>query len=236
MGLESWLAENTIEGKPLIPASTVVPLRDSVEGLEVLMIKRNTKLSFAEGMWVFPGGKIEKEDLIGNPNQESIAKKTACRECFEESGLSLNENALTYYSHWLPPIEAPKRFSTWFFIAEAPKGAVTVDDGEITEYAWWTPDQALDKAHSNHIEILPPTWITLFDLSQFSSVDETIEAATFRGPRAYATKMIRTDEGIAAVWEGDCDYGTDTSNLAHRHRLVMTESIWKFQLGTHDNK
>ena len=45
--------------------------------------------------------------------------------------------------------------------------------------------------------------MTLFDLSQFKSVDETIESVSSRGPRAYATQMIKTDEGLAAVWEGD---------------------------------
>ncbi|MEC7577570.1 MAG: NUDIX domain-containing protein, partial [Actinomycetota bacterium] len=117
MNLESWLANNTTADKPLIPASTVIPIRDSVHGIEVLMIKRNTKLSFAEGMWVFPGGKVDEEDRTNGATDDDSAKSAACRECLEESGLAIAKKDLTYYSHWLPPIEAPKRFSTWFFIA-----------------------------------------------------------------------------------------------------------------------
>ncbi|GIR37650.1 MAG: hypothetical protein CM15mP49_30350 [Actinomycetota bacterium] len=91
MNLESWLANNTTADKPLIPASTVIPIRDSVHGIEVLMIKRNTKLSFAEGMWVFPGGKVDEEDRIKGATDDDSAKTAACRECLEESGLAIAE-------------------------------------------------------------------------------------------------------------------------------------------------
>ena len=46
---------------PLIPAATVVLLRDSDESYEVLMLKKNSKITFG-GRWVFPGGKIDPED------------------------------------------------------------------------------------------------------------------------------------------------------------------------------
>ncbi|HJM98585.1 MAG TPA: hypothetical protein QF776_10500, partial [Acidimicrobiales bacterium] len=102
----------------------------------------------------------------------------------------------------------------------------------ITDHAWLSPDEALTKAHEKSIEILPPTWVTLFDLSQFSNVDEAIQSVASRGPRAYATKIVPTSEGLAAVWEGDSEYATDhLLTDTQRHRLVMTETTWKFQLG-----
>jgi hypothetical protein len=99
---------------------------------------------------------------------------------------------------------------------------------------WCRADEALEQAHSNLIEILPPTWITLFDLTQFSTVNEAIESVSLRGPRAYATKMIKTSEGLAAIWQGDRDYDSDTIESSSFHRLVMTESVWKFQLSFND--
>ena len=48
---------------PAIPvAATVVLLRDSSSGLEVLMIEWPDRGSFA-GAWVFPGGKLEVDDV-----------------------------------------------------------------------------------------------------------------------------------------------------------------------------
>ncbi|MBT5135776.1 MAG: NUDIX hydrolase, partial [Halieaceae bacterium] len=45
------------------PASTVVLLRDTHNGMETLMLKRNKALMFAGGLWVFPGGALEPADI-----------------------------------------------------------------------------------------------------------------------------------------------------------------------------
>ena len=50
---------------PAIPAATVVLLRDAPGGVETLMLRRNSKLAFAGGAWVFPGGRIDPEDYPG---------------------------------------------------------------------------------------------------------------------------------------------------------------------------
>ncbi len=229
---EDWLDQQRAESDSLIPAATVILLRDSNRGLETLMMRRNSNLSFAEGMWVFPGGKVEEEDKAIGQNQYDAALSAAVRECEEESGMALNSDDLIYYSHWIPPIEAPRRFSTWFFIAPSPKGQVVIDDGEIIDHEWWRPEDALTQAHDMKIQILPPTWITLFDLQTFPSVEVAMQTISTRGPRAYATKIIRTESGMAAIWEGDSAYdGGVVSSEGHRHRLVMEDPIWRFELG-----
>ena len=69
MPFENWLRENSTAGKPLIPASTVIPIRNRGNGIEVLLMRRNSKVSFAEGMWVFPGGKVDPIDSeMGTPS------------------------------------------------------------------------------------------------------------------------------------------------------------------------
>ncbi|MEC8974265.1 MAG: NUDIX hydrolase [Actinomycetota bacterium] len=232
MPFENWLEQHETADNPLMPAATVILLRDSNEGIETLMMRRNSKLSFAEGMWVFPGGKVDLEDGGDEMDPFNTALAAAVRECEEESGLVLDPKDLIYYSHWIPPIEAPRRFSTWFFVASSPPGQVTIDEGEITDHAWWRPKDALLHAHNKKIEILPPTWITLFDLHDFISVDDVLKAVAQRGPRAYATRIIKTDRGMAAVWEGDCAYETGEGSIdGRRHRLVMEDPIWSFELG-----
>jgi len=232
MPFEKWLQQHTTRDNPLIPAASVIPIRNTNDGIEILMMRRNSKLSFAEGMWVFPGGKVDQADTKGCDSDYESALNAAVRECKEESGLILDPQKLTYYSHWLPPEEAPKRFSTWFFLTETPSGEVTIDNGEITDHDWLSPTEALVKAHAKSIEILPPTWITLFDLSQFLTVEQAIESVIHRGPRAYATKIVQTPEGLAAIWEGDDEYSNElTGSISQLHRLVMTDNLWKFKLG-----
>ena len=44
-------------------AATAVLLRDTEQGLEVLLLRRNAKLAFAAGAWVFPGGAIDQPEI-----------------------------------------------------------------------------------------------------------------------------------------------------------------------------
>ncbi len=46
-------------GDALIPAATILLLRDGTEGLEVFMVVRHHQIDFASGALVFPGGKVE---------------------------------------------------------------------------------------------------------------------------------------------------------------------------------
>ena len=80
--------------------------------------------------------------------------------------------------HWLPPARQGRRYSTWFFIARAPHGEVTIDDGEITDHRWTTPTEALRARDAGKIELVPPTWVTLHRLSRATSVVEALEEGT----------------------------------------------------------
>ncbi len=233
--ITQWVERHDSSEHPLVPAATVLLVRDGASGLETLMMRRNSKLSFADGMWVFPGGKIDPEDhgphdTATATDLDAAAVSAAVREAREEADLHIEIDSLVYYAHWLPPMQAPKRFSTWFYIAPAPAGAVTVDQGEITDHAWWRPADALQRVDDRRIEVLPPTWMSLNDLAQFTSVAETIETVRSRGPRAYATRVLFTADGLAAAWEGDAGYDTgDPDAAGGRHRLVMGDGPWRLE-------
>jgi 8-oxo-dGTP pyrophosphatase MutT (NUDIX family) len=75
-----------------IPAASVIVLRDGP--LEVLMLRRHEKSSFAPSAWVFPGGIAEQIDneLAHELSDGSILasmRLTGMRETFEESGVWL---------------------------------------------------------------------------------------------------------------------------------------------------
>ncbi len=229
--IAEWIESHDSEQNPLIPAATVLLIRDGSDGLETLMMRRNSKLSFAEGMWVFPGGKIDAADHPDHGEDMELAPITAAvREAKEEADLDIDVDSLLYYSHWLPPVEAPKRFSTWFYIAPAPDSDVTVDLGEILEHAWWSPADALQRASDRRIEILPPTWMSLHDLASFGSVDQAMETIANRGPQTFATRIVKTPDGPAATWEEDAAYlSRDHEAPGPRHRLIMTDAEWRLE-------
>ena len=138
---------------PPIPAATVVLLRDSEESYEVLMLKKNSKITFG-GMWVFPGGKIDPEDYGEKSDLEYAARAAAVRETKEETGISLDSKDFIHFSHWTPPPGPQKRFATWFFIAKsAGVKSVEIDEGEIKDHQWIKPSEALAKHSAGDIDL-----------------------------------------------------------------------------------
>src|SRR4051812_47078770 len=152
---------------PAIPAATVVLLRDAPDGVEALLLRRDSKLAFAGGMWVFPGGRIDPEDFPSgthpdDPDALFVAARTAAvREAKEETDLDVDPEALVWFAHWTPPAGEVRRFATWFFLTGAPEGTVVVDDGEIRDHGWMRPADALARRDAGEIELIPPTWVTL---------------------------------------------------------------------------
>ena len=162
---------------PIVAAATVILLRDGPDGLETLMLRRDSRLAFAGGMWVFPGGRVDPGDFAGDETDVVAAgRNAAVREAAEEAGLVVAIESFVPFAHWTPPPEAPKRFSTWFFVAPAPAGAVTIDDGEIHEHMWVAPADALRRRDAREIELAPPTWVTLHTLRAHATVEAAITA------------------------------------------------------------
>ncbi|MGJ3703214.1 MBL fold metallo-hydrolase [Variovorax sp. AFSI2.2] len=90
------------EPAPVRAAATVLLLRDSEAGIEVLMTRRSDTASFAPGAYVFPGGHIDEADEAAKriaahrPTQSGIQLTqaiTAIREGFEELGVLLARHA-----------------------------------------------------------------------------------------------------------------------------------------------
>lgn len=223
------------EPAPIVAAATVVLLRDTASGVETLMLRRDSQLAFAGGMWVFPGGRIDPADFPATeiaPEEDLAAagRTAAVREAEEEAGLAVDPDSLVPFAHWTPPAEAPKRFSTQFFVARAPEGRVTIDHGEIRDHMWVSPTSALARRDALEIELAPPTWVTLHTLSQHATVAAALDAARASEPEHFTTKAVFTDEGVAVLWHGDAGYEDgDAGKDGPRHRLWMVDSGWRYE-------
>jgi len=84
----------------IVPAATILMVRDCDAGVEVFMVKRHHQIDFASGALVFPGGKLAPGDndprlraLIDGEDAYNDAELAlaacAIREAFEESGILL---------------------------------------------------------------------------------------------------------------------------------------------------
>jgi len=213
----------------IMPAATVILLRDTDAGPETLMLRKNSKIAFG-GMWVFPGGRVDDEDAPGAADDDR-ARAAAVREASEEAALDLDASDLLWFSHWTPPPVEIRRYSTWFFAARATQHDVTIDQGEITDSQWIRPAEAIERHRSDEIQLVPPTFVTLHYLAQHDSVDTVLgNLVPAAGPRHYVTQVTKGDGGMVVLWEGDAGYETlDASVAGARHRLTMGSGGFVFE-------
>lgn len=227
-----WAREAGDGENPAIAAATVVLVRDGDDGVETLMMRKDSEIAFG-GMWVFPGGRVDHDDRVDGADEFDeldAARRAAAREAEEEAGLVVDEASFEWISFWIPPPQAPKRFATWFFVAPAPDGAVTIDDGEIREHRWLRPEAALELRDAGEIELVPPTWVTLHWLAEHEPVDSLMRAARELEPFRFETRLARLDDGAVALWEGDAGYGSgDADAPGPRHRLWLTGGGWRYE-------
>jgi 8-oxo-dGTP pyrophosphatase MutT (NUDIX family) len=203
------------------PAATVILTRESglVDcGFEVLMLQRSTVGAFA-GMWVFPGGRIDDADA--GEDDLSKARSAAVREAAEEVSAAIEHSSLSVWSHWTPPLNAPARFTTWFFVAPWAGEQVVVDNYEIVDHRRMAPDHAL----TSGIPMAPPTIVTLHELLEAGGHD-----AIHRGrvePPAYVTRpAVAADGSSIFLWSGDAGYETGNPDLpGPRNRLLLPEGF-----------
>lgn len=167
------------EMKP-VPAATVVIVRETPDkmDLEVLLLRRNSKLIFHGGHWVFPGGRLDATDFAsveGNLEYHA-ALRAAVRETKEEAGIDIEIDRLIHTAHWTTPPSLPRRFCTWFFLCPLfDPVKVVVDNDEILEHRWITPREALADAEAENWVLPRPTTVTLRDIEDHRNLDELLK-------------------------------------------------------------
>jgi 8-oxo-dGTP pyrophosphatase MutT (NUDIX family) len=181
-------------------AATLVLLRESPEGPEVLLVQRNPKQRFMGGVWVFPGGAVHSSD--------ADHAAAAVRELEEEAGIDLPEAAaIVPWTRWITPAEVKVRFDTWFFVAEAPPGAeATADGSECLDARWLRPAAALEAHERGELMLVFPTIKHLEALAEFDTVVRALDNAR-RSEVVPVQPKVTVREGSAEVlMPGDPGY------------------------------
>jgi 8-oxo-dGTP pyrophosphatase MutT (NUDIX family) len=174
-------------------AASVIVLRDSADGPEVLLVQRNPDARFMGGAWVFPGGAVHDGD--------GDAAATGVRELEEEAGLRIDDAAaLVAWSRWITPAQVKIRFDTWFFVARAPADAEpSVDGEECVDAHWLRPQEALDAFQRGELQLVFPTIRHLQELAMLESVDHALDRARDRRIQPIEPRVVLDEGGVAHV-------------------------------------
>ena len=141
-------------------AASLILLRRSRRGAEVLMGRRPARSRFAPDVFVFPGGAVDAADRLvtpaapldplcarrtGAPPAQALAV-AALRETQEETGVTLPDDlsALRLMARAITPTSSPVRFHARFFMADAEQASGKPSEtAELSDLAYRPLDEAL---------------------------------------------------------------------------------------------
>jgi len=201
-----------------------VLLRDGLDGLETLLMRRVASMAFAPRMHVFPGGRVDDVDFSADVtfmggDVESMAQRAssdvselralyscAIRETREEvgvdlvdptcdNGLLVDPDALPLIDHWVTPEGESRRYDVRFFAA-----MVTGDDARLTTteadtVVWMQPASALAAFTVGDLPMLPPTESVLRWLTGFATAPEALVAGALRDVVPLLPRRVEGDPG-----------------------------------------
>lgn len=212
----------------LIPSASVIIIRDapasgqSGRGIELLLLKRNANVKSYNNTWVFPGGKLDREELaLDRVAGERLA---AVRECYEECSVEISQDQLVDFSRWVTPKIMPRRFDTGFYMAAVDQSAdVNVDNGEIVEHCWLSPTRAVDLFKKGEMLVRPPAYVTAIDLLAYRSTEEALGNHRVLQTRSYSPKVVaESPRNAVYLYDGDAGYDAeDPEDESMRHRIII---------------
>lgn len=132
---------------------------------------------------------------------------TSFKEIVDAEGLTLATDRLRYFSRFITPPYAPKRFDTRFLIADAPEDQLPSHDAfELVSGEWLTPKRAIAAYHSKQRQIVPPTLQNLCDIAEATSTDELLKWCDDRVITPVCPSSVRIGGVFTLIYPGDVDY------------------------------
>jgi 8-oxo-dGTP pyrophosphatase MutT (NUDIX family) len=147
----------------------VAAIRECFEECGVLLADRDGEL--------FVPGSESEAARFADYRHALVAGEIDFGSLCRKEGLTIQGRRAHYFSHWITPDVAPRRFDTRFFIAEMPAGQFT--DGhawETADEAWIAPRAALDHSTSGRWQMISPTLTALQSIVDYSDVGSMLAA------------------------------------------------------------
>lgn len=171
----------------------VAAVRESFEEAGVLFARR------ADGTGV-RAGTLDADRVA------VAGRDLAFSDLLEREDLILDLSALHVFSHWITPNGMPRRYDTWFFVAQAPEGEFSHDDTETIASTWIRPPDALKRALRQEFEIIFPTQRNLEAIARFEAAESLLAVAGTSTIEAVQPRIINDASGVRIILPGDPGY------------------------------
>ncbi len=149
--------------------------------------------------------------------------------------LVLRADVLRYYSRWITPVQAPRRYDARFFFAPVPADQTPLhDDRETTSAEWMTPAEALARAAAGSLILTPPTARTLEDLIDLGGLTAILASTQGRRVTPILPKVVQIGDRMGVLYPGDVDYAATDSGatlpaetVGPLNRAIMDDAGWR---------
>ena len=214
---------------PPLASATVILLRDGAEGLEVFLLERHAESDVLGGVFVFPGGKVDRDDVdwldqldlkmdelqrrLGEPDlsskQAAMLHIAAVREVFEETGVLF------------APVSGDIARDAWRRLREGPRftellepTGVRLDTGQLRPWSRWiTP-------------LVPSMQRKRFDTRFFVARVPEGQTPTHDEHEATASIWLQPGTALQRYWDREIDLAPpQIMTLAQLTRLDDVASV-----------
>ena len=178
----------TTDADPPAVAYYVAAIREAFEETGIL-IGKDAEGHAPRSAAVDPRMRVLKQELLGNDQAfPSVLDRMGCR---------MDAGVVEYVGHWITPEAEPRRYDTRFFAALVPPGQDPhVDEREMTEAIWITPEEALRKNRAGELPMVFPTLRTLASLTGFLTPRGALDAFHERDIPTVLPRLVRTPTGV----------------------------------------
>ncbi len=123
-------------------------------------------------------------------------RELAMTDFLNRRGLVLRTDLLGVWDAWLTPVFEPKRYRTWFFVAELPPGQVTRDVSSESSSVHWLPARlAADRADAGELAMMPPTYLTSMEVGTYADPAAVLAAARERSVQMFTPTVEPLGDG-----------------------------------------
>ena len=145
-----------------------VPVRNCEDPETAAMISCGARELFEEvGVLLARGAQTLTIGQRASLLDDLESKRLSWPELLNLYGLHLDASDFTFVGRWVTPPFAPRRFDTWFFLANCPakQQPKVTEDSELESGEWTRPGDAYEKWKRSEVIAVPPVFHALKTLA-----------------------------------------------------------------------